>query len=231
MEEIVRALSRIEDAGARASLVRKLNQLAASKPARSDVYELASALWKRRHPDLIPAVRRSLEQISLPAPHALHGLLLLLEKSPEELGAWARDPSVPVEYKSRVLAVIEEDVPDSLVPTLPAFIFAAQALAEHAMGQNAAATYFCESLLSLLLSDRERFVVAQPEEVRSALRTVARNLIAATSPNPSLWAAVVLGIIGHSEDAAFIEAHRPVDPTGAKVFDDAARQLRSLRKH
>lgn len=228
-EEIVRALSRIKSTGARASLVRKLERLAGRKPTRSDVYELASALWRQRHPDLIPVVRRSLEQIPLPAPHGMHGLLVLLEKSPEELGTWMRDPSVPVEFKSRVLTVVQEDVPDMLVPVLPAFIFAAQDLCGRLKGHDAAAESYCDSLSSLLLFDRERFVVSQPGEVREALRHVARELISATFPNPSIRAAVVLGLVGGAEDTAFLQAHAPADAAGAKVFHEAARRLANLQ--
>jgi HEAT repeat protein len=229
VEDIVRALGRIEEASARAPLVRRLERLAAtSQPARSDIGELARALWRRRHPDLLPVVRRSLERISLPAPHGLHGLLPLLEKSPTDLAVWARDPAVPSEHKTRVLVVLEEDVPDAWVPVLPAFISTAEALSEQDLRQDGDAEHYCERLLSLLLTDRERLLPALPESARSALRTVARRLISATFPNPSISAAVVLESIGRPEDAAFLEAHCPEYPTLAKVFHDAAKALRAL---
>ncbi len=229
VEDIVRALGRIEEVSARAPLVRRLERLAAtSQPEPSDIIALARALWRRRHPDLRPAVRRSLERISLPAPHGLHGLLPLLEKSPAELDAWARDPAVPVTYKTRVLVVLEEDVPDALITILPAFIATAEALSEQTLKQDRDAEYYCECMLSLLLTDRERLLPALPENTRSALRTVARRLISATFPNPSVSAAVVLEIIGRPEDAPFLEAHCPEYPTLAKVFRDAAQALRNL---
>lgn len=226
VEDITRALGRMEETGTRAILVRRLERLSAGKPERSDVYDIARMLWRKRHPDLIPCVRRGLEQISLVAPHGLHGLLVLLEKSPEELSEWARDPKVSVEEKTRVLAVLEEEVPDTLVPTLPAFIAAAAGLSEQAMHQKREVDYFVDCLCSLLLMDRERFIVAQPPEVRGTLRSVARSLIAATFPNPSNRAAVVLGLVGQPEDAAFLLEHCPAYPTLAQVFQDAARALR-----
>ncbi|WNG61243.1 hypothetical protein F0U59_45935 [Archangium gephyra] len=135
-EDITRALSRIEDASARASLVRKLERLVASKPERSDINELACALWRRRHPGLIATVRKSLEELALPVPHGLHGLRVLLEKSPEELVLWARVPSIPPEDKTRVLVLLQEEIPDSLVPVLLAFISTAQALLEPAIREQ-----------------------------------------------------------------------------------------------
>ncbi|WP_224250038.1 HEAT repeat domain-containing protein [Hyalangium gracile] len=227
VEDIVRALGRIAEASARAPLIRRLERLAAAgQPDAADVIALARALWRRRHPDLLPAVRRSLERISLPAPHGLHGLVPLLEKTPPELDTWARDPTISTRHKTRVLVVLEEDVPDELVPVLPAFIASAEALDEQALSHDRDAAYYCECLLSMHLSDRERLLPALPEDARLALRTVALRLIRATFPNPSISAAVVLGIIGRHEDAPFLEAHSPEYPTLAKVFRDAARTLR-----
>jgi hypothetical protein len=226
--DIVRALGHIKEAGARASLVRRLERLATRKVESSDIYEIAHPLWRKRHPDLISPIRWSLEQLTLPAPHGLHGLLLLLEKSPEELSAWARDPTVPAEYKTEVLSVLQEEVPDTLVPVLPAFISWAETLSEETLRQDEKAEYSCECLLSLLLTDRERLLPALPQSARSALRTVARRLIGATFPNASVSAAVVLEAVGRAEDAAFLEAHRPEYPTLAKVFLGAAQTLRNL---
>jgi hypothetical protein len=231
VEDITRALGRIKGASARAPLVRRLERLVAGKPERSDVNELAYALWSKRHPDLIPVVRASLEKLTLPAPHGLHGLLTLLEKSPEELDTWARDPSVSLEHKRTVLAVAEEDVPDTMLPVLPAFIATAQAASEKIEGHRSDAEYYCERLFSVLLQDRKRFVGAAPAEMRSELRVLALKVISATSPNPSLSAAVILGLVGHPEDVAFLEAHCPEDPTFAKVFRDAAQALRERQKN
>ncbi|HYO57290.1 HEAT repeat domain-containing protein [Archangium sp.] len=226
--DIVRALSHIEEAGARKSLVRRLERLATRKMERSDAYEMAYALWRKRHPDLLPAVRQSLETLSLPAPHGLHGLLLLLEKTPEELNAWAQDPAVPMNYKTEVLAVLQEEVPDALISVLPAFISMAEPLSEETLSQDRHSADYCECLLRLLLMDRERLLSALPEHARSVLRSVARRLISATFPNPSTSAAVILEAIGRPEDAAFLEAHCPEYPTLAKVFLEAAQTLRNL---
>ncbi len=228
-EDITRALGKIGEASARAALIRKLERLTAGKPGVSDVNELAYALWRRRHPDLIQAVRRSLETLSLPEPHGLHGLLVLLEKSPEDLDAWARDPSVPIEDKTRVLVVLEEDVPDQMMLILPAFIAAADALREQAISSDHDAAYYCERLFSLLLGDRKRFIASLPGDARSRLRAVARSLVTSPSMGSALPAAVVLGLVGKPEDAILLERRRPADDPGfAKVFDDAARVLRNL---
>jgi hypothetical protein len=132
-----------------------------------------------------------------------------------------------VEYKTEVLSVLEEEVPESLLPTFPAFIATAERLSEQAASPDRKAIYYRECLLGLLLMDRERFLPALPQEARIALRAVARSLITATFPNPSLSAAVVLKFVGRLEDAAFLDAHRPEDPTCAKVFNDTAQLLRS----
>lgn len=230
VEVITEALGRIKGAGSRASLVRKLERLVAGKPERSDVSDLAHALWKQRHPELIPVVRRAIERIELPAPHALHGLLVLLEKSPEELAAWARDPSVSLQDKTRAVVVAEEELPDTLVPVLPAFVAAARTAIEVTERVSADAEYYVERLLTLVLQDRERLVLAAPLEMRSELREVALKLIAATAPNPSVGAAVILRLVGRPEDAAFLEAHSPAEPVLAKVFLETAQVLRNLTR-
>ncbi|MDC0711745.1 hypothetical protein POL68_24970 [Stigmatella sp. ncwal1] len=229
VEDILRALGRIEERGARLSLMRKLERLARGTPERSEVYALARALWRRRHPELLPGVRQSLGLLSLPAPHGLHGLCVLLEKSPEELGSWARDPTVPVEEKTRVLAVLEEEVPEAWLPTLSSFLFAAQDWSEPSLRQNREAAYYVECLFSLLLMDRDRFVATLPEQGLTVLRAVARRLVAATFPNPSLRAATLLGMTGEPEDAAFLRTHCPADSVCAQVFLNAAQALRDKR--
>jgi hypothetical protein len=230
VEVITQALGHLEEAGARASLLRRLERLVASGPEPADVTALARALWRRRHPDLLPAVRRSLEPLATLTPNSLHGLLLLLEQSPEELRTWARHPSVPVELKTRVLTVLEEDVPDALTSALPSFISAALTLAETAASQRGEAASYCERLFSLLLLHRERLLPALPEEARAELRAVARRLVAATSLNCAIRAVALLASVGCPEDAEVLEAHRPADPGLAKVFDDAARALRDPRR-
>jgi hypothetical protein len=230
-DAITQALGRIEEERARAPLVRRLERLVARRADLADVNALARSLWRRRHPDLIPAVRDALEQLATTAPSSLHGLLLLLEKSPEALAAWARDPAVPMEHKTEVLTVLEEEVPEAWVSTLPAFISAAQARAEPAVTKDAEDAYYCERLLILFLLHPEHLLPTLPEEARAELRTLARGLVPALSPNCSFQAMALLRHIGGPEDAAVIEAHRPEDPVGARAFDEAAAALRSLRKH
>lgn len=230
-EDITLALGRIKEHGARASLARRLERLAEHESDSSEVNTVAYALWRRRHPDLISIVQRSLEQLALPLPNCLHGLLILLEKSPEELSIWANDALVPVEHKTGVLALLEEELPETLVSTLRSFIAVADALPETTLGQHEAAVYYCERLFSLLLEHKDRILPKLPNGVRSELRDVARKVIVATSPNSSLRAASLLQFIGQPEDVAFLEAHRPAEPILAEVFDRAAKGLRGLQKN
>jgi hypothetical protein len=81
----------------------------------------------------------------------------------------------------------------------------------------------------LLLRYKERLLPALPAEARSELRELARKLLAATAPNSSLRAAVLLQFIGQPEDATLIEAHRPAEPILAEAFDQSARALRTTR--
>jgi hypothetical protein len=226
--DIIRALGRIKEAGARASLVRRLDRMMAGTPERSDINELAEALWRKRHPELLAAVWRALEHARVPRPNALHGLGVLLEKSPQELSAWARDQAVSVEHKIEVLTLLQEEMPEDLRSVIPSFISTAQALLEQAASQEGEAAYYCENLLSVVLLHREQMLPTFTEETRSLLRDVARKLVGAVSPNCSLRATLLLKFMGNSEDADLIMAHRPSDAVGAKVFDEAAR---TLRKH
>ncbi|HYO55457.1 hypothetical protein [Archangium sp.] len=226
-DAITQTLGRIEEAGARTTLVRRLERLIARGADLSDVNAVARALWRKRHPDLLPAIREAMKQLAPPFLNSLHGLLLLLEKSPEALRSWVRDPSTPMEHKTEVLTVLEEEVPDPLISTLPSFISAAHALMESAVSQNNEAAYYCERLFVMLLLHREHLLPALPEEARSELRTVARSLVPAASPNCSFRAAVLLQFVGRPEDAAVIEANRPEDSVGAEAFDAIARALHS----
>ncbi|HYO71777.1 MAG TPA: hypothetical protein VEU33_37435 [Archangium sp.] len=231
VEAISQALGRIEEASARATLMRRLERLAASKPALGDLSTVARALWRKRHPDMLPTVRRSLERIAPVKSKSLQGLQLLLEKSPSELLAWATDPSVPVEQKTGVILLLEEELPEALRPTLPAFISAAHALAETAASdRKGEAADFCDRLLGLLLLHREQLLPSFPQKTRSELYGLTRTLVATTAPICFLGAAVLLQFIGRPEDAELLEAHRPAEPILAKVFDDAARALRGLRE-
>jgi len=226
VEAITDALGRIEEASARAGLVRRLERLVAGKPDPGDVSTLARKLWRRRHPELLPVVRSSLEKLPAQSTRTLRGLLLLLEKSPGELEVWARDPSGPLEQKLGVVLLLEEDLPEALIPTLPSFCSAACALVEAAVRQEGEASKYCNRLFSLLILNRERVLPTLPEESRSELRPLTRRLIAARSPDASLRAAVLLESIGLPEDARLLEAHRPAEPVLAQVFDEAARRLR-----
>lgn len=228
-EVIVRALGQLKEAGARAGLVKRLERLTARTPAPSEVYGVVYALWKQRHADLLPAVLRALRTLAPPAAEALHGLRILLEKSPEELRAWAGDPAVPMEQKTWVLTVLEEEVPDSLLPVFPAFISVAEALLHPEAGQGNTAGGYAEGLLSVLLAHREQLLPALPVEARETLRTVALGLLVSTDPDCSLRAALLLQSIGRPEDAVHIDAFRPADAVGARAFDEAARVLRRKR--
>lgn len=230
VEEIVRALGRIAEPSARGSLLRTLEQLGGGKLEHLNAYVLARALWRRRHPDMVPAIRRSLERLPSTAQPALRGLAVLLEKTAGELSAWGRDPAVPLAHKTEALVVLEEDVPEEFISSLAAFIDMAQSL-EGTMTQVPDAEHYCERLFSVLLSGGERLLTALPDEARATLRSVARSLIAATFPNPSTVAATLLGGVGLPEDAEFLEAHRPASPTLAKVFNEATRALRKTQRN
>ncbi|WP_309890889.1 hypothetical protein [Archangium sp.] len=229
VEAIVGALGRIEEAGVRATLVRRLEKLAAGKPEPSDVFSVVHALWRKRHPELLPVIQRTLEQLPAARYKSLLGLFVLLEKTPEALRSWALDPSIVVDHKTGVITVLEEELPGELLATLPSFISSAHASLETVAGpqdERHPVAYYCECLASLLLRHKEQVLPALSKEARSELRALARKLIVVTAPNSSLRAAVLLQLIGQPEDAALIEAHRPTDPTLAKVFDDAAHALR-----
>jgi hypothetical protein len=228
VEAIIRALGRIEDADARGALVRKLERLAASGPEPRDVNPLAIALWKRRHPDLLPILRRSLDRMDPKDWGLLEGLHVLLEKTPDALHAWACDSLVPVERKTRVVTVLDAELPPVLAATLPSFISAASLLVEQAVNQEGDASRYCDRLFSLLLLYREEVFSSFPEEVRIESRTLARRLVASVDPGCSLGAAVVLKYVGQPEDAALLDAHHPAEPALAKVFDEASRALRGL---
>ena len=225
---ITQALGQLKSAGARAALVRRLNRLAAGTPDQTDVNDLTYALWRRRHPELIPAIRGALERIALPAARALRALLRLLESSPEELRAWVEDRSVPLDDKTEVLTVLDEEVPAELECLLSSFISLAQSIIDVAATRGGVETDFCERLFTLLLLHRERLLSALSPEARSALRDVARRMAAAPEAIRSIGAAVVLKYVGQWEDADLLAAHRPRDDVLGKVFDDAAHALRKL---
>jgi hypothetical protein len=226
IDAITDALGRIADTSARTGLLRRLERLPGSKVAPADVNTLARALWRRRHPELSPAVQRALERLSMPTAASLRGLAVLLEKSPEALRAWVEDTAVPIEQKAEVLTVLEEEVPDALVPVLPAFIFTASAQAPLAVRQRGDASYYCERLFILLFLHAERVLPALPAAARANLRAVARTLVAAKSPRCALRAVTMLQFVGQSDDLALLEAHRPEDAALAAVFDDVARAVR-----
>ncbi|OJH40177.1 HEAT repeat domain-containing protein [Cystobacter ferrugineus] len=228
VEAITQALGRIKEAGSRATLVRRLKRLVPGRDILSEVNPLARALWRHRHPDLLPDIREALERLDLSELNSLRGLRLLLEKSPEELRTWAQDMSVPVKDKTEVLTVLEEEVPDAWMPALSAFISTAEAMVDSAVSQGGEAAYFCERLLLLLLG-QERLLPRVAPEVRSDLRILARRLLAATSLNSSTRAASLLALIGQPEDVILLERHRPAEPILARLFDDVARAL--LRIH
>jgi hypothetical protein len=229
VEAITRALGRIKESAARATLLRRLERVSSGKPGIGDVNTLARALWCRRHPDLIPPIQNALKQLAPLAMNSLHGVLLLLEKSPEELQTWARAPSVPVEHKTEILTVLDEDLPDELLSLVPSLVSAASALVDTAVSQQGAASYYCERLLLLLQQHKERIFPALPQEARSELHAVARRLVASVAPNCAGRSTLLLRLMGQPEDAALIEAHRPADPMLARSFDEAAQALRNPR--
>lgn len=227
VQVILQSLGQLKSASARAALVRKLNRLAVGSPEQTDVNDLTYALWLKRHPELIPAVRSALERLPPSTARALRALLRLLESTPEELVAWVEDGTVPLEDKTEVLIVLDEEVPAELERLLPSLIARARAVIDVAATQDGAENEFCERLLTLLLLHRERLFPALPLESRSALRDVARRLAVAPAALRSVGAAVTLQYVGQREDADLLETHRPQDDVLGKVFDDTALALRN----
>ncbi len=227
IEVITEALGHVADTHARGGLLRRLERLEGPRVSPSDVNTLARALWRRRHPELRPAVQRALERLPPASAASLRGLWVLLEKSPGQLRAWAEDVQVPVAWKAEVLPVLEEEVPDEWRAVLPAFISMARAQAPSAVPQlRGDALSFCERLFILLLLDDQRLLTALSAEARDQLRETARTLVAAKSLRCALWAATVLQYVGQPEDVLLLEAHRPEDITFAEVFDSAIQVLR-----
>ncbi len=227
IEVITDALGRIADATARGGLLRRLERLMGPRVSPSDVNTLARALWRRRHPEMRLTVQQALERLPPAAAASLRGLLVLLEKSPGQLRAWAEDVQVPVAWKAEVLPVLEEEVPDELLAVLPAFISTANAQAPSAVPQlRGDALSFCERLFILLMLDDKRLLTTLPAEARGQLRETARTLVAAKSLRCALWAATVLQYVGQPEDVLLLDAHRPKDTTFAEVFDSTIQVLR-----
>lgn len=222
-EVVTQALGELHEAEARGSLTRRLERLTRGAPGASELYTLAHALWKRRHPDLLPAVERSLRKLTPSVSSPLQGLHVLLSKSPESLSEWAGDASVALTDKATVLAVLEADLPDAWMPSLVAFI--PPSLSD----SRASAREYAECLLAVLLAHRERVLPNLPDDARTRLRTLALEMLGSQDPDLSLRSAILLQSVGRPEDAAAIEAHRPHDSVGARAFDEAARALRSSK--
>jgi hypothetical protein len=228
VQVITQTLSQLESSRARTTLVRRLTRLAAGEPEGSDVDDLTYALWRKRHPELIPAVREALERIAPPASDGLRALLRLLESSPEELRAWIDDESVPVEQKTKVLTVLDEEVPDELVFVLPSFIFLARALMEVASTRKGQERRFCDRLFTLLLLHRERLLPALLPQARAVLREVALRMAVAPETVRIIKAATLLEYVGQREDAQLLVEHKPQDEVLGRVYEEAVEVLRKL---
>jgi len=228
LEVITQALGRIKDAGARASLIRRLKRVVANKPGQTDVNDVAYALWRKRHPELIPVLRTALEQLTPKESQALRALLFLLETPPGALAAWVADASVPLNDKTDVLTILDEGVPDELLPVMPVFIAAAMALGDAVLERDGDAPEFCERLFTMLLLNEQRVLPALQVEARSELRALARGCVSSAAPNCALRAVWMLARIGRPEDAELVEAHRPAEPIIAKEYDDCAQRIRNL---
>lgn len=228
VQVVTQALGQLKSARSRATLVRRLNRLAAGAPEGSDVDDLTYALWRKRHPELIPAVRGALERIAPPASEGLLALLRLLENSSEELRVWIEDESVPVEQKTKVLTVLDEEVPDELVPLLPSFIFLARSIIGVASTRKGQERRFCDRLFTLLLLHRERLLPALPPKARAGLREVARRMVAAPETVRIIKAATILEYVGHREDADLLAEYKSQDDVLGRVYEEAIEVLRKL---
>jgi HEAT repeat protein len=228
VQVITQALSQLKNSSARTTLVRRLNRLAAGAPEGSDVDDLTYALWRKRHPELIPAVRGALERIAPPASEGLQALLRLLENSPEELQVWIEDGSVPIEQKTKILTVLDEEVPEGLVPLISAFILLARSIIEAASARKGQERRFCDRLFTLLLLHRERLLPALPPEARAVLREEARRMVAAPESVRIIKAATLLAYVGHREDADLLAEHKPQDEVLGWVYEEAVEVLSKL---
>ena len=228
VQVITQTLSLLESSSARTTLVRRLTRLASGSPEGADVDDLTYALWRKRHPELLPAVRGALERIAPPASDGLRALLRLLESSPGELRVWIEDESVPVEQKTKVLTVLDEEVPDELVLLFPSFIFLARSIIEMASTRKGQERRFCDRLFTLLLLHRERLLPALPPEARAVLREVALRMVAAPAAVRIIRAATLLAYVGQREDADLLAEHKPRDEVLGRVYEEAAEVLRKL---
>ncbi|MFY2560065.1 hypothetical protein ACN469_20820 [Corallococcus terminator] len=219
-EVVTQSLGELHEAETRGSLTRRLEQLTRGAPGASELYTLAHALWKRRHPELLPVVEQAIRTLTPSVSGPLQGLQVLLSKSPESLSEWAGDASVALADKTRVLTVLESDLPEAWLPSLAAFI--PSSLSD----SSTSAREYVECLLSVLLAHSERVLPCLPDDAQTRLRSLALGLLGSQDPDLSLRSAIILQSVGLPEDAEVIEAHRPQDSIGAKAFDDAARALR-----
>lgn len=228
VQVITQTLSQLKNSSARTALVRRLTRLAAGSPEGADVDDLTYALWRKRHPELLPAVRGALERMAPPASEGLRALLRLLESSPEELRVWIEDESVPVEQKTKVLTVLDEEVPDELVPLLPSFIFLARSILEVASTRKGQERRFCDRLFTLLLLHRERLLPALVPQARAVLREVALRMAVAPETVRIIKAATLLEYVGQREDAQLLAEHKPQDEVLGRVYEEAIEVLRKL---
>ncbi|MFE8598458.1 HEAT repeat domain-containing protein [Archangium violaceum] len=228
VQVITQALSQLESASSRATLLRRLSRLAAGTPEGSDVDDVVHALWRKRHPELIPPVRGAVDRIFPPASEGLRALLRLLENSSQELRVWIEDGSVPVEQKTKVLTVLDEAVPEELEPVIPSFIFLAGSMIEMASREKGQERRFCDRLFTLLLLHRERLLPTLPSNARTILREVARRMVVAPETVRIIKAATLLKYVGRRADADLLAEHMPQDEVLGRVYEEAAEALRKL---
>jgi len=182
-EAITAALGRIEDASARAGLLRRLGRLVAKSPDAGEVGSLARALWRRRHPELLPALREALGRVPSPAAGPLRALQVLLEKTPEALRAWAIDPAVPVGGQDGSARGAGGGRARGAAHGAAAFITIASAVAPTATAERGAASYYCDRLFSLLILHQER---ALPHSLPRTWADCATQRGRWCQPRPSL---------------------------------------------
>jgi len=227
IEVITEALGHIKEVGSRATLVRRFRRLLSGTPEETDVNDLCYALWRKRHPELIPVVRSALERFPARFFPALDALLCLLETPPEKLVPWALDPRVPANDKMNVLTILDEEVPREYVPVITALICAADALGDAPVAHPGEASGYCERLFTTLLLHSEWLLPALPETAQLTLLTLARRCVASSDLNCAARAVWTLGEVGGLEDVPLILAHRSPDPERDKDYDRTVQRLRS----
>jgi len=228
IEVITAALGHLKEAGSRSVLVRRFQRLLSGTPQEIDVNDLCYALWRKRHPELIPILRSAMEHFPAGRFPALDALLRLIETPPEKLVPWVMDPSVPLLPKRKLLTILDEELPRDFVPVMVALISVADSLGDAPVTQRRGdAPDYCERLFITLMLHSDWVLSALPEATRATLLAVSRRCVASINPSCALRAVWTLAYVGGLEDIPLIQAHFPESPIISEAYEEALQLLRS----